>query len=86
MCSVFFCEDRIFFWNDDQKISVDCLKLLLSQKILVGFLFLTGLLKKTQTLSNGKTLMPPRLELGTFSVLGRCDNKYSMAPMRLYRF
>ena len=83
MCSVFFCEDRIFFWNDDQKISVDCLKLLLSQKILVGFLFLTGLLKKTQTLSNGKTLMPPRLEL---PVLGRCDNKYSMAPMRLYRF
>ena len=58
----------------------------MSKKILIGFLFLTGLVKKTQKMSNGKKLMPPRLELGTFCVLGRCDNRYSMAPIRLQRF
>ena len=27
-------------------------------------------------------LMPPRIELGTFCVLGRCDNRYTMALMK----
>ena len=58
----------------------------MSKKILIGFLLLTALVKKTQNMSNGKKLMPPRLELGTFCVLGRCDNHYTMAPISLQRF
>ena len=30
--------------------------------------------------------MPPRFDLGTFCVLGRCDNQYTMAPMSFHRF
>ena len=58
----------------------------MSKKILIGFLFSTGIVKKTQKMSNGKKLMPPRLELGTFCVLGRYDNHYTMAPIRFQRF
>ena len=58
----------------------------MSKKISIGFLFDTRLVKKTQKKSNGKQLMPPRLELGIFCVLGRCDNHYTMAPIRLHRF
>ena len=58
----------------------------MSKKILIGFLFSTGLVKKPQKMSNGKKLMQPRLELVTFCVLGRCDNHYTMAPIRWHRF
>ena len=58
----------------------------MSKKILIGFVFLTGLVKKTQKMSNGKKLMPARLELGKFCVLCRCDNHYTMAPLKLHRY
>ena len=28
-----------------------------------------------------KTMIPPRIELGTFCVLGRCDNRYTTEPL-----
>ena len=52
---------------------------------------ITGLLQnQSQLLHNRKLclrlivrlvtkMMPPRIELGTFCVLGRCDNRYTMA-------
>ena len=43
----YFCEDgKYLFSNDDQKVLIDCLKLLVSKKIMIGFVFLTGRWKK----------------------------------------
>ena len=55
----------------------------MSKKILVGVRFLT---RKTAEIVKRKILLPPRLDLGTFCVLGRCDNQYTMASMSFYRF
>ena len=51
----YFCGDRIFFLfqNDDQKVLIDFLKLLVSKKILIGFVFLTGLVKTNAEIVNG---------------------------------
>ena len=52
----------------------------------MGLVFLTWLMKKLQKVSNGQKLMPPRRELGTFCVLDRFENHYTMSSMRLHRF
>ena len=43
-----------FFWNDDQKLLIDCVKLLVSKKIMIGFVFLTGLWKKRRNFQTVK--------------------------------
>ena len=81
LCFILFVKTDFFlFWKYDQKVLIDCLKLLESKTVLIAFVFLTRLVKKTQTLSNGKKRMPPKFELWPFCVFGWCDNHYTMAP------
>ena len=71
LCYVIFVKTVfLYFFEDHQKVLIDCFKLLVSKKVLIGFVFLTRLVKKSQTLSNGMKLIPVRLELRTFCLLG----------------
>ena len=55
LCFYYFCVDGNFFFEKMiDRFLIHCLKLLVSKKILIGFLFSTGLVKKTQKMSNGK--------------------------------
>ena len=60
----FFVKTGNIFFNDNQKVLIDCLKLLVSKKTMVGFVFLTGLWKKRRNRQTVKNRCHPGLNWG----------------------